>query len=125
MFLVTRGIKPADVLNLEPGATPFPESVIDMLAGGLGQPVGGWPKRVQEVVLGKRKPNTGRPGEGLPDLNLKKTKAELAVKLKRDATDDDLYSHFDVSRGLRPVREVSAPISAIFRCSRRRFFSTA
>ncbi len=24
MFLITRGIKPADVLNLEPGATPFP-----------------------------------------------------------------------------------------------------
>ena len=56
MFLITRGIKPADVLNLEPGATPFPESVIDMLAGGLGQPVGGWPKKLQKVVLGKRKP---------------------------------------------------------------------
>ena len=25
MFLITRGIKPADVLNLEPGSTPFPE----------------------------------------------------------------------------------------------------
>ena len=32
MFLITRGIKPADVLNLEPGSVPFPESVIDMLA---------------------------------------------------------------------------------------------
>ena len=52
----TRGIKPADVVNLEPGATPFPESVIDMLMGGLGQPVGGWPKDVQKVVLGDRKP---------------------------------------------------------------------
>ena len=31
MFLVTRGIKPADVVNLEPGATPFPQSVIDMM----------------------------------------------------------------------------------------------
>jgi len=93
MFLVTRGIKPADVLNLEPGATPFPESVIDMLAGGLGQPVGGWPKKVQEIVLGKRKPVTGRPGEGLPALNFKKTKAELAAKLKREPSDDDLYSH--------------------------------
>jgi pyruvate carboxylase len=33
MFLVTRGIKPADVLNLEPGSVPFPESVI--LVGGV------------------------------------------------------------------------------------------
>ena len=75
VFLITRGIKPADVLNLEPGATPFPESVIDMLAGGLGQPVGGWPKKLQEVVLGKRKPIIGRPGENLPRVAiLKKTK---------------------------------------------------
>jgi pyruvate carboxylase len=93
MFLITRGIKPGDVLNLEPGATPFPESVIDMLAGGLGQPLGGWPKRLQEVVLGRRKPVTSRPGENLPPLNLKKTKADLAAKLKRDVSDDDLYSH--------------------------------
>jgi pyruvate carboxylase len=93
MFLITRGIKPADVLNLEPGATPFPESVIDMLAGGLGQPVGGWPKKVQEVVLGKRKAITVRPGKDLPPLNFKKTKTELTAKLNHEATDDDLYSH--------------------------------
>ena len=73
MFLITRGIKPADVLNLEPGATPFPESVIDMLSGGLGQPVGGWPKQVQKVVLGDRKPIKGRPGEDLPPLEFQES----------------------------------------------------
>ena len=93
MFLITRGIKPADVLNLEPGSVPFPASVIDMLGGGLGQPDGGWPKRLQKVVLGNRKPIRGRPGAGLKPLNLAKTREELAVKLKRAATDDDLYSH--------------------------------
>jgi pyruvate carboxylase len=36
MFLISRGIKPADVVNLEPGSVPFPASVIDMLSGGLG-----------------------------------------------------------------------------------------
>jgi pyruvate carboxylase len=94
MFLVTRGIKPADVLNLEPGATPFPESVIDMLQGGLGRPAGGWPKKLQHIVLGKRKPIKGRPGASLPPANLKKVRADLAAKLKREASDDDLYSHF-------------------------------
>src|SRR4030095_5469365 len=39
MFLITRGIKPADVLNLEPGTTSFPASVVDMLMGNLGQPM--------------------------------------------------------------------------------------
>lgn len=92
MFLITRGIKPADVTNLEPG-TAFPESVIDMLSGGLGEPVGGWPKSLQRVVLGKRKPIEGRPGASIPPLNLKKTAKELGQKLKREVSDDDLYSH--------------------------------
>ncbi len=93
MFLITRGIKPADVLNLEPGSTPFPESVIDMLKGNLGQPIGGWPKQLQEVVLGKQKPLSDRPGAHYKPANLKKIQEELSVKLKHEATDDDLYSH--------------------------------
>ena len=93
MFLITRGIKPADVVNLEPGSVSFPESVIDMLSGGLGQPMGGWPKKLQHVVLGNRKPVKGRPGAGLKPLNFKKIADELAPKLKRDATIDDVFSH--------------------------------
>jgi len=93
MFLVTRGIKPADVLNLEPGSMPFPESVIDMLGGGLGKPMGGWPRKLQHVVLGKRKPLRGRPGSSLKPLNFKKIEEELSTKLRRDATLDDVFSH--------------------------------
>jgi pyruvate carboxylase len=92
MFLVTRGIKPADVLNLEPGGTPFPESVIDMLAGGLGQPVGGWPRKLQHVVLGNRKPLKERAGESLKPLNFQKIHEEIS-KQKPDATMDDVFSH--------------------------------
>ena len=43
IFLLTKGVEPRDMVNLEPG-TAFPESVVDMLSGGLGQPKGGWPK---------------------------------------------------------------------------------
>jgi pyruvate carboxylase len=93
MFLVTRGIKPADVVNLEPGSVPFPESVIDMLSGGLGQPMDGWPKKLQKVVLGDRKPIKGRPGAGLKPLNFEKIKEELTSKLKHEATMDDVFSH--------------------------------
>ena len=92
MFLITRGIKPADVVNLPPG-TPFPESVIDMLAGGLGQPVGGWPKALQKVVLGRRKPLTGRPGAHAKPVKFEAVREELRAKLKREPTDDDVYSY--------------------------------
>jgi pyruvate carboxylase len=122
MFLITRGIKPADVVNLEPGSVPFPESVIDMLSGGLGQPVGGWPKKLQQVVLGKAKPIKGRPGASIPPLNFKKTRDELASRLKREISDDDLYSHLmypevfsEFARSVRDYADVSViPTPAFF-----------
>lgn len=93
MFLITRGITPEEVPNLEPGSVDFPESVIDMLWGGLGQPDGGWPKDVQKVVLGDREPTTKRPGELADPVDLDTTRKELGEKLGRAATDHDLYSH--------------------------------
>jgi len=122
MFLITRGIKPADVLNLEPGSIPFPASVIDMLSGNLGQPAGGWPKKLQKIVLGDRKPMRGRPGAGLKALNLKKVKEELSAKLKHEATENDLYSHLmypevfvEYAKFARDYSDVSVlPTSAFF-----------
>ncbi len=107
LFLFTRGIKPSDVENLEPGATPFPESVIDMLSGGLGWPEGGFPDGVSLTVLGSARfkeaqakylsdmqlAKRGKKRVGLPPANLGQIKVELGEKLKREATDDDVYSH--------------------------------
>jgi pyruvate carboxylase len=102
LFLFSRGIRAADVVNLEPGSIPFPESVIDMLEGGLGWPDGGWPEAVSRVVLDekrhaaartkyraslKRKSATGAP------IDLDRVRTELAEKLRRETTEDDLYSH--------------------------------
>lgn len=92
MFLITRGIKPADVLNL-PEGTAFPESVIDMLAGNLGQPLGGWPRELQRIVLGRRKPLRGRPGAQARPVHFDKVRAELAARLRREPSEDDLYSY--------------------------------
>lgn len=88
LFLFTRGIKPADVVNLPPG-TSYPESVIDMLSGGLGEPLGGWPPAVVKAVLGTTKPKRQK----LAPVKLKEVKAEVSQKTKREATEDDLYSH--------------------------------
>jgi pyruvate carboxylase len=92
MFLITRGIKPADVVNLPPG-TAFPESVIDMLAGGLGQPLGGWPKALQKVVLGSRRALTGRPGASAKPVQWDAVREELRSKLKHEPTEDELLSY--------------------------------
>ncbi len=104
LFLFSKGIKPADVVNLEPGSTAYPESVIDMMMGGLGWPEGGWPERVSLVILGAERHKqarakyqaslkTSRGAAARSSLDLDKTRAEVAEKLKRPANDDDLYSH--------------------------------
>jgi pyruvate carboxylase len=88
LFLFTRGIKPADVPNLPPG-TPFPESVKDMLAGGLGEPIGGWPKDVVKAVLGKARSKPARAAK----VSLEAVRKELTGKLKHAPDEDELYSH--------------------------------
>ena len=93
IFLLTKGVEPKDMVNLEPG-TAFPESVVDMLSGGLGQPKGGWPKAVQKVVLGDRKPYKGRPGARAEKVDLEATREEVKAITKRvDCCDDDLYAY--------------------------------
>ncbi|MCE9610533.1 MAG: pyruvate carboxylase [Chthoniobacter sp.] len=117
LFLFTRGIKPADVVNLPPG-TSWPESVLDMLSGGLGEPMGGWPPAVVKAILGTARPKRTKPAP----VKLKETKAEVAAKTKREPTDDDLYSHLmypgvfaDFAKFQREFSDVSAiPTPAFF-----------
>ena len=90
IFLITKGVKPEDLINL-PQETGFPQSVIDLLSGNLGQPKGGWPKAVQKVILGKQKPMRGRPGASAPKMDLKKKKASLIKQFGKQCTDDDLF----------------------------------
>jgi pyruvate carboxylase len=107
LFLFSKGIRPADVVNLEPGTTAFPESVIDMMSGGLGWPEGGWPDRVSLVVLGEKRHKEARAryeaatkrdkkrktADTAAAIDLEKVRAELTDKLKRPANDDDVFSH--------------------------------
>ena len=90
IFLITKGVKPEDLVNL-PEETGFPQSVIDLLSGNLGQPKGGWPKAVQKVILGKQKAKKGRPGSYAPKMDLKKVRASLIKKIGKQCTEDDLF----------------------------------
>ncbi len=106
LFLFSRGIRAQDVVNLEPGMTPFPESVIGMFNGDLGWPTGGWPEPAWRVILGEkrfkdakaryeraiRKGLAANEG-GIAPVDLAKVRADLSVKLKRTVSDDDLFSY--------------------------------
>ena len=68
-YLVSNGFSILDVL--EKGETmSFPASVIDLFMGNLGQPTGGFPERIQQIILKNKKPYTGRPNAQLEPINI-------------------------------------------------------
>lgn len=67
----------------------FPESVVDMMKGNLGQPHGGWPKGIQSKVLKGENALTTRPGADVPAVDLEATRAKLSAELKGFKVDDE------------------------------------
>lgn len=67
-YLISNGYTVEDVL--EKGDTiSFPQSVISFFRGDLGQPVGGFPKKVQKLVLKGEKPYKNRPNSHLEPID--------------------------------------------------------
>ncbi|MCU0797541.1 MAG: pyruvate carboxylase [Akkermansiaceae bacterium] len=115
MFLITRGIKAADVPKLKPGSIDWPESVIDMLAGGLGQPDGGFPEEVKRVILHNKPSTTQRPGELAAPVDLHVAAAPFIrendpkhASFDLPAVQDDLYSHLMYPQVFAEFREFLA-----------------
>lgn len=68
-YLVSNNFTIQDVL--EKGDTmSFPQSVVDLFKGDLGQPVGGFPKELQKLILKDQKPYTDRPNSHIPTLDI-------------------------------------------------------
>jgi pyruvate carboxylase len=56
----------------------FPDSVIDMMRGNLGQPPGGFPPGILKKVLKDEQPILERPGKGVAPVDLEGKRAEVA-----------------------------------------------
>lgn len=67
----------------------FPESVVDMLKGNLGQPHGGWPAGISKKVLKGEVASTARPGEGMAPVDLEAVRAKLSGELNGLKVDDE------------------------------------
>jgi len=67
----------------------FPDSVIDMLRGNLGQPPGGFPAALTAKALKGEAPNTDRPGAHLPPVDLEAARSELSALLEGRSVDDE------------------------------------
>ena len=72
----------------------FPDSVIDMLQGNLGQPPGGFPTDLVAKVLKGQAPSTDRPGKTMPSVDLDALRAELSKLLDgKDVDNEDLNGY--------------------------------
>ncbi|SMP25720.1 pyruvate carboxylase [Shimia sagamensis] len=67
----------------------FPDSVVDMLRGNLGQPHGGFPSAIIDKVLKGEKPNLERPGKHLEPIDLEASRAEASNELNGFEVDDE------------------------------------
>jgi pyruvate carboxylase len=92
LFLVANDLKPQDIVE---GTREFayPESVIHLLSGLMGQPPGGFPKAVQKRILRDRKPVKGRPGASLPPADIEAATAKVQGLLLREPSRREVLSY--------------------------------
>jgi len=77
----------------------FPESVVDMLRGNLGQPHGGWPEKITRKVLKGEVPMITRPGAAMPPVDLDAVRRKLAADLLvgQEEADDETVDDEDLN----------------------------
>jgi len=92
LLMVTSGLAPEQVLDPHTQIA-FPESVVSLFRGDLGQPYGGFPPALQKKVLKGAQPLKVRPGEVLPPIDLAQARAELHRKTWREVTDEEFASY--------------------------------
>lgn len=71
----------------------YPQSVVDFMAGRLGQPYGGFPTDLQRAILGDQAPLTTRVGASLPDHDFESTKKSLYSVMPIEPSEEALLSH--------------------------------
>ncbi len=91
LMMVTGGLTPDDVISAD-REIAFPESVVSLFAGELGQPHGGFPQALQDKILKGREPITVRPGSVMPDADLAAGRGEAEDQAQRPITDAEFAS---------------------------------
>ncbi len=92
LMMVSQGLSVQDVENPEKDVA-FPDSVVQLMRGDLGQSPGGWPEALQKKVLKGETPITVRPGSLLADDDLDARRTQAAELVEREISDTELASY--------------------------------
>lgn len=92
IFMVQNDLDPENIYEKAKDMT-FPESVVDYFKGMLGQPSGGFPKRLQDIVLKGETPISVRPGELLEPEDFGAIAKHLEEKYSINPNRKDILSY--------------------------------
>lgn len=91
LMMVSQDLTVKDVENPDKDIS-FPDSVVSMMRGDLGQPPSGWPQALQKKILKGEKPFTVRPGSLLAPADLEAERASVEATVGRSVTDQEFAS---------------------------------
>ncbi|RVD60953.1 pyruvate carboxylase [Mesorhizobium sp. M2D.F.Ca.ET.185.01.1.1] len=115
LMMVSQDLTVADVENPAKDIA-FPDSVVSMLRGDLGQSPGGWPAALQKKALKGDKPITVRPGSLLKPADLKASRKDIETKLERKLSEYEFASWLmypKVFTDFAAAQETYGPVSVL------------
>ena len=92
IFMVQNDLTPDNILDKAKNMA-FPDSIVSYFKGMMGQPEGGFPIELQQLVLKGEAPITVRPGELLPPEDFDKIEKYLMDKYRFKPSKKDLVSY--------------------------------
>jgi pyruvate carboxylase len=92
LFMVQNDLTEQDIYD-RGDELSYPDSVISFFQGELGQPVGGFPEKLQQIVLQGRPAMQERPGKFAKPVNFEKVKQELQELIGFEPSKTDVLSY--------------------------------
>lgn len=92
IFMVQNELTPENIYE-KAKDIDFPDSIVSYFEGMMGQPEGGFPEKLQKLVLHGKKPITCRPGELLPEEDFDGIKKLLVEKYGLEGTEKEALSY--------------------------------
>ena len=101
IFMFKNGLTKENILT-EGAGLSYPDSVVSYFQGMMGQPYGGFPEKLQKIVLKDITPLNERPGKSLPPADFDAIKKHLIEKYHYEDKSEEVMNQKAISYALYP-----------------------
>ncbi|WEG72897.1 pyruvate carboxylase [Vagococcus intermedius] len=92
LFMVQNKLKEADIYK-KGKELNFPESVVSLFKGDLGQPTGGFPEKLKQIILNGKNSIEVRPGSLAKPVDFVTVKSELEAIIGYEPKEEEVLSY--------------------------------